>query len=452
VLSFAAALPGAIVSHVAKGFFPGGWGGYSSGVFGSDLWMGRRLPGSKLDWKAEAGDLWKNSAVGACLWYLCDTLPEAPMYHYRDEPTAMAIKQPTSALSLLLQRPNPAYSGSALLSATLLSLKTDGNAYWRIRRNVAGRIVEVWYIPHWCMEPRWETTDSFIDYYDYYPGSGAAKEKLRPSDIVHFREGLDPENTRKGLSRLRNVLREIVTDNEATTFSAAVLKNFGVPGVIISPKGPDAEFSNTLADKLKSLWREKMTGDKRGEPLIMPSEVNIEAPGYSPEQMTLDKIRQVPEARICAALRVPAMVVGLSVGDGQRTYSNMGEARELAYEGTIIPLQNLLCDHIVVQLAPQMPGWVVGDSVRFDLSSVRVLQDDQDALFKRLALGYDSGFLKRSDVRSILGLIVDSGDDIYKIDPASQTAAPTNATKSAIVRAEWQRKSRERRERAEMEA
>jgi len=339
-----------------------------------------------------------------------------------------------------------------LLSATLLSLKTDGNAYWRIRRNVAGRIVEVWYIPHWCVEPRWETTDSFIDYYDYYPGSGAAKEKISPSDIVHFREGLDPENTRKGLSRLRNVLREIVTDNEATTFSAAVLKNFGVPGVIISPKGPDAEFSNTLADKLKSLWREKMTGDKRGEPLIMPSEVNIEAPGYSPEQMTLDKIRQVPEARICAALRVPAMVVGLSVGDGQRTYSNMGEARELAYEGTIIPLQNLLCDHIAVQLAPQMPGWSVGDSVRFDLSSVRVLQDDQDALFKRLALGYDSGFLKRSDVRSILGLTIDSGDDIYKIDPASQTAAPTNAAKSAIVRAEWQRKSRERRERAEMEA
>ena len=415
-------------------------------MFGSDLWMGRRLPGSKLDWKNEAGDLWKNSAVGACLWYLCDTLPEAPVYQYREDADGTAKKMPQTALSQLLSRPNPAYSGSTLLSATILSLKCDGNAYWRIRRNLAGRIVEAWFIPHWCLEPRWESSDSYIDYYDYYPGAGAAKIKLDPSEVVHFREGLDPENTRKGMSRLRNTLREIVTDNEATTFSASVLRNMGIPGVIIAPKG-DAEFSATLAEKIKTLWREKMTGDKRGEPIILPSEVSVEAPGFTPEQMALDKIRNVPEARICAALRVPAMVVGLSVGDGQRTYSNMAEARELAYEGTIVPLQNALAETIALQLAPQMAGWAAGDSVRFDLSSVRVLQEDQDALFKRLALGYNSGFLKRSDVRTLLGLATDKTDETYKTDLTAVTIP--DAMKTAQIRAEWQRKARERRERFE---
>ena len=61
---------------------------------------------------------------------------------------------------------------------------------------------------------------------------------LSKDDIIHYRDGIDPENDRFGLSGLSAVLREVFTDNEAATYSAAILRNMGVPSIIVTPKNP----------------------------------------------------------------------------------------------------------------------------------------------------------------------------------------------------------------------
>lgn len=465
----AAAVPLVIGHGFGKGFFPGGLGGRFGGAFGSDSWIGRRSPGSNIDWEREAAQQWKNSAVGACLWYLCDTLPEAPFITRTAAADGKKTPVPNAELTRLLKRPNPHYTTAHLLQATIVSLEVDGNAYWRVRRNIAGRIVELWYVPHWCVEPRWESDDEFISFYEYRPGGGAKAEKIAPEDIVHFRMGLDPENTRKGLSRLRTVIREVVTDNEATTYTVSILKNFGTPGVVFTPR-QGVDVGDSMRAKLKALWREKVTGDKRGEPLVLPGEFEMHSPQLTPEQMVLDKIRAIPEARICAAMRVPAMIAQLSVGDDQRTYSNMREARELAYEGTIVPLHTLLCDHISLQLGPQLAGWSDLHECAVDYSEVRVLQEDRDALAKRVAILFNAGVITRAEAKTMLGMIADKArDDVYKTDLAQQAAearaaaaqppeggdpaAATDATTEAAkaVRAEWARKARERRAKFEQQ-
>ena len=451
VASFATSAPGVIASHALKGFFPG------SGGFSGPSWFGSGLPGSRINWDKDAGQLWKNSAVGACLWYLCDTLPESPIIVQRAGSDGQKKTVAGHALTTLLARPNPAYSFKDLFAAVVLSLQVDGNGYIRIRRNMAGRIVELWYVPHWCIEPRFDD-NTFISHYDYMPGGGMGTEQIAPADIIHFRMGIDPENVRKGLARLKTVLREVVSDNEASTYTAAILKNMGVPGVLISPKvGEDVQFGPNLAKTLKELWREKVVGDKRGEPVVIPGPVDVTMPGYSPEQLVLDKIRQIPEARICAVTRVPAMVAGLSVGDNQRTYSNMGEAREMAYEGTIVPLQNLLCDGLNLQLLPQMPGYTPADSCCFDLSGVRVLQEDTNELAKRVIALFNADLITREEARTLLSMISDkTRDGLYRSelmaalgmgsagqgeqDDAEKEDAKDDATKSA-----WIRKSKARR-------
>src|SRR3546814_14292914 len=77
----------------------------------------------------------------------------------------------------------------------------DGNAYWMIVRNGLGRPAELWYIPHWLIEPKWPANGSvFISHYVYSPGGGAASMEIDPAAVIHFRHGLHPHNPRKGLS------------------------------------------------------------------------------------------------------------------------------------------------------------------------------------------------------------------------------------------------------------
>jgi phage portal protein BeeE len=66
---------------------------------------------------------------------------------------------------------------------------------------------------------------------------------------VHFRFGKDPNNLLRGFSPLAAVMREVYTDDQAANFTAAILKNLGIIGVIFSPK--DGTIPKEQAKKLK---------------------------------------------------------------------------------------------------------------------------------------------------------------------------------------------------------
>ena len=65
---------------------------------------------------------------------------------------------------------------------------------------------------------RW-TGSAYLTGYEYNPNG--APITYDPADIVHFRDGMDPDNTRKGLSPLASLLREIFTDDEAVAMTAS---------------------------------------------------------------------------------------------------------------------------------------------------------------------------------------------------------------------------------------
>src|SRR5690606_3251566 len=119
-------------------------------------------------------------------------------------------------------------------TATLLSYCLAGNAYWIKLRNGVGRPGELWYVPHWLMEPRGsEDGTVFLSHYLYRPGGRHEPIRLVPEDVVHFRHGMDPRNPRLGLSPIDGVIREIFMDLESSNFVASLLHNMGVPGVVI---------------------------------------------------------------------------------------------------------------------------------------------------------------------------------------------------------------------------
>ena len=130
--------------------------------------------------------------------------------------------------------------------------------------------------------------------------------------------------------------------------------------------------------------------------------------------MNLRDLRRVPEERVSAVLGVPAIVAGLGAGLDRSTFANMAEAREMAYESGIIPLQRLIAAELSKQLLPDFDG---DDSARveFDLKDVRVLQEDRKVLAERLGVLVRRGVMKRSEARAELGLPVTREDDVYLV-------------------------------------
>lgn len=410
---------GAVVGRGLKEFT--GW--FMPRAAGRSFW----LPGSRKNYLQTVGDGTGSSTVTAPLFWVARTFPEAPPMLWKVLENGQEERERNHRLLQLLERPNEFYSGVILWMATVLDYYVDGNAYWLKLRNRTGTVVKLWWVPHWMMEPKQEDGSStFITHYEYRVDGRVLR--YSPKDVVHFRFGLDGDNPRLGRSPLKSVLREVFTDDEAAAFTASLLSNMGIPGLVVSPeKGTVLNEGDAL--EMKQYVNEKFGGDKRGEALVMTGPTQISQFGFSPEQLTLRELRRIPEERVTAVMGIPAIVAGLGAGLDRSTFTNMSEAREAAYEAGIIPTQRIMAETVRFDLltefvgdGPEIFAWRFG----FDLSKVRVLQEDLYRQAQRNDLLYRGGLMTRAEGRRGMGLDVDEAHDNVFVLPSNTSLISTD--------------------------
>ncbi len=323
----------------------------------------------------------------------------------------------THPLEHLLANPNQFYDGDTLAKALLLSWFIDGNAYELKRRNRLLGVVELWYVPHWLMEPAWSRVGRggpFITHYDYNP-DGMGKQMVPVEDVVHLRVGLDPRNPRKGLSPIKAALREVLTDEEASAFSAYLLGNMGVPGGIIAPTTTDVAWSPDEIKEMKEYMKSGFTGKKRGNWMVLGAPTSVEQFGFDPNQLMLGPLRDISEERICAMIGVPAAVVGFGAGlQSTKVGATMREMVKLARVNCIEPTQTTVARQLGRQLLPDFEPEPEKFRVAYDNSGVSMFLEDEDAVAKRAAALYESGLAKLNEGRAMVGLDPDPEGDTYK--------------------------------------
>lgn len=400
----------------------------SEGTAAGGTWR-LALPSAQVDYDREAGDRWDNGVVSICVGAMCRAWSEAGFVVQKAETAAGGKRvwkdETAHPLLDLLDAPNSWYGGSVLWAGTLLSWMADGNAYWLKVRGAADQPVGLVYVPHVQMRPMADRNNpggrELVTYFEYTPIGGTPVPVPR-SEVVHFRQGIDPRNPRLGLSPLAALLREVVGDNRAATYSVALLGNMGVPGLVFSPK--DSGVGTATPEQRRSFKeqiREAFNGEGTGRALMMPFPADVTAPGLSPEQLGLKSLRDVPAARICAAFGIDPLAVHLP--SDQKTFSNFGEAREAFYEEAVVGTRSELCRQIGSQL---MPDFGDASALRLwsDYSDVRVLQDDQDALCKRVGDLYAKGVLDRATAKDQIGVPFDSSDvGVYATDSGGSAKA-----------------------------
>jgi hypothetical protein len=156
-------------------------------------------------------------------------------------------------------------------------------------------------------------------------------------DVLMVRNGIDPKDTRCGLSPLYAQLREVSSDNEASNWLASLLRNGAMPSAFLNPKVPPASGQAPTSDQMRGvrdLVNESIR-DARGQAVLIPMPMDITPATFNPKDMELGKIRAMPTDRLCAALGGDPMAFGLP--SESKTYSNLGEAMDALGNLTILP-------------------------------------------------------------------------------------------------------------------
>ncbi len=380
---------------------------------GPSRFGGGMIARSRFDYRKEVGDFLDASVVMAPIGWLQRALPEAKLViRKRVKAGGELVDLDTHPLIDLIQKPNPFYGDIALWWATVLSLGTDGNGYWMIVRNMAGRPAELWYIPHWQIEPKWPADGSaFVSHYRYSPGGSEAGD-VAPDDVIHFRMGINPRNIRKGLSPIDSVIREIFMDLESSNFVSSLLKNMGVPGVVISPKGGATPAPDDVA-ATKAWFQEQFGGDNRGRPLVMGAPTEVTPYGFNPQQMNMGEARDIAEERVCAALGVPAAIVGFGAGlQSTKVGATMEELRKLAWHNGVLPMARAIADELQRAMLWQF-GQDAGLSVGWDTSAVPALQEDEDRKSARWDKRLSTGAITVFEYRHAMGMDADDSHRFY---------------------------------------
>jgi HK97 family phage portal protein len=362
-----------------------------------------------------------NSAVFACLRAISECYIEAPLRVWRERAPGQRAPLPRHPLQRLLDTPNPFMSALEVWGWVQWAKHLDGNAYLRKIRSGGprGNVVELWPLSPARMEVRGTDREFITEYrYHYAPGK---YEAYAPDDILHFRLGLDDRNHRLGLAPLRRLVRAITTDERAAEWTDTLLGNGAVAGMTITT---DQELTVDQAQEIKERAEALYGGANKGRTAVFGKGAHAQPLGFNPEQMLLKELHNIPESRITAVMRVPAIVAGLGVGLEAATYSNYGQAREAFTETTLASLWAQDAAKVQARLVPEFTSDRSIVTVH-DLSDVRAFQEDEGQRFQRLHQAVGGPWMTPNEARAEAGMLPLPDGDVLFV-PVNVVATPTD--------------------------
>lgn len=386
---------------------------YFTGTGNGDFWslLTRNLPGSSFNWRNQAGDLMLNSIVAIGMdWYVRNWSQGVPTVR-RPMPDGQVETVTDHPILQLLSQPTPNVPPSLVWSWILPDYQLLGNAYFRKVR-VSGRVVGLQYLAADMVRPVGNKVNPLIKY--QYTVDGTSYD-IPLEDMIHIRYGRDPQDSRFGRSPITSVLREIATDNVAASAAFGMVRNGGMPSIMVGPdyKGGVEDLSEDDARQTKRKLQQDFTGDNAGSVLVMTGPFKVEQVSHKPSEMAFDEIRRKPEERVCAALGLNPLVLQLGSGLERATYSNLEQATRSAWTDGMIPLMRQMAEALTIALLPDYEETQPGDYLEFDVSNVPSLQADLNEDAERAERLYKSGIVDLATAKRVAGITPSDDDEGY---------------------------------------
>ena len=387
-----------------------GIGSYYSGgnLWGSNDFNWSRWPSATdQDFQSALEEAYRSSLVMDCIEFLVANGTSTP-WMLTDAKGEQVEAHP--ALDML-NSPAPGDDASSLLSGIFTSLSLCGDAFAKIVPTLGGIPAELHYLPHTCIEIVPDRMGGILHYLYTPYGQGMRPVTIEVEEMLHIKRWKNWMYPFRGTPPIASLGPEIWLDIESTRFVSALMKNRGTPGGIIAPSNDEGpNMATEDLDTSREYMRTEFSGDKRGNWLVLGRAMSVTPFNFDPKMFDLKTVHDYCEERISSAFNFPAAVVGFGTGLEQtKVGATLSEQESQAWQGGIIPMQNLVARQITRQLLGAEKGLMLG----FDRSAVPCLQEDEDAKATRWGGLVRDSVATVAEAREQFGLEAKDTDKVY---------------------------------------
>ena len=352
----------------------------------------------------------RNAVVFSSVREIARTAPSARIQVHRRLQRGQTEIHEEHPLQAIFDLPNPNQSHYDFIEWLLTYLNLDGNVFILRERSgndgKTGKTTALWLPRPDMMSPVINTKGQIYDKgallgYSYLT-RGGEKLYFLPEQVIHIKYP-NPNDPYHGLGRgippLMAAAFDADNDNSQTTFIKQFFKNGAVPSGIIKSKNilDDAEVK-----RIQNRMSEQYTGEQNWHKImVLDADAEYQKTGLSMDEMVFPDLRAISETRICAAFKVPPVLIGVKAGLDAATYSNYKLARQALWEDNIIPTNLKLAEAFTRAFSDELGPQVI---VKHDYADVVALQQDRTERFSRSTQGLSMGMITVNESRREVGL------------------------------------------------
>lgn len=338
-----------------------------------------------------------NELVYACLKVKADAALDPRLIVQNRKRNKEWIEAEGHPLRQLMAQPNPYMTEADMHAAAIISWDTTNPRRFYCEKVYRGAyLAELWPLnPLYVFE---EKLAAGRVQYRYDDGEHMAIIQQENMLVRKAPAWYKPSPTAAAMGSIKG-------DMSQTAIINNFFKNGGVPSGILKVKG---FLSEGQADQTRDRWRSRQSIDVGGPQIaVLDDNADYQAVGVDLDQLSSQQMRMVAESRICMAFGVPPLIVYAYVGLLRSTYSNLKEAWSSFWDSTMSPQMKEW--RMFWQMA-LLSEYETEDDIRrervrvfWDFSDVSALQDDVDAIQKRITDKYNAGLITLNEAREALG-------------------------------------------------
>lgn len=338
-----------------------------------------------------------NEVAYICIDLWMKTISEAPVKVYDKKSGEEVDDHPFTEF---MQTPCPDLSQSDFWNAVIMYLKITGFMGWEKDFSNGGDLISLWpMMPQYCSFKRGER--QLLGGIHYQPYTGLPALDIPRERIVFFAYADPLFYGLKPFSPTMVLMDIIGVDNDMTNMIRKFLKN----GAFVSGLLKTEQIINEVDAKFaRERWHESHGGPQNaGQIAVLGKGLEFMPASNTFREMVFPEVDARNEVRICMAYGVKPILISAKAGLDRSTFSNYEEARKAWYEENVTTEWRFLEDRITRDLLRHFdddPNHIV----RFDISSIKALQEDRDAAWKRSDEAFKARVVTRDEARKEKGL------------------------------------------------
>jgi len=369
------------------------------------------------DW-VKAEDIWQSysdakkervyrvsSIVFACVRKIAGILPDAAMELGRWDDDEWS-RDPDHPYVDLLRHPNKTQDWRQFDYSFGQHLLLTGKSYvWKRRTTNSGFVSELHAFPTSWVAPRVDA-HSKIMHYGGSTGTGVV-ERIPPEDMMVWRMP-DPSSPSAGAGPLGAALRDLQIDDARAAQMIEIMTNTHFAGTVLKQKD---SWTTEQMDEMRRILRDVIGPGKRGQPLFVGSEGEVEFPEPK-EDMDWPGTANLSESRICAAYSIPPILLGLRAGLERSTFSNYEESNRSFYQSTMRGYwqdQAGVLEHGLLRAEEDDDG----TEVEPNWDDIPQMQEEADKIHERALKDFHGGLITLDRALELIGEpAADEGGDV----------------------------------------